>query len=211
MSQITFTDALAKMPLVAIIRGVKPDEVISIATALKDAGFLFIEVPLNSPDPYKSIKLMADHFGQDCVIGAGTVTSVEHVEQVHKAGGRLIVSPNTNINVIKRSKQLNMVSMPGFYTPSEAFTAIEAGADGLKMFPSDTLGTTGLKAIKVVLPPEMPLFAVGGVNAGNMAEYLEVGAVGFGLGSGIYKPNMTAEQVHKNALEYVTAYKAATI
>ncbi|MGL1922404.1 MAG: 2-dehydro-3-deoxy-6-phosphogalactonate aldolase [Hyphomicrobiales bacterium] len=211
MSQISFADAVAKMPLVAIIRGVKPTEVLDIATALKSAGFIFIEVPLNSPDPYQSIQLMADNLGEECIIGAGTVTSVEQAENVHQAGGRLIVSPNTNTKVIQRTKQLGMISIPGFYTPSEAFTAIEAGADGLKMFPSDTLGTKGLKAIKVVLPPEIPLFAVGGVNAGNIAEYLNVGATGFGLGSGIYKPAMAADQVYKNAKAYVAAYKAAQV
>lgn len=209
MSQITLKSALKKLPLVAIIRGVKPTEVLDIANALKQAGFSIIEVPLNSPNPFKSIQIMAEEMGDEVLIGAGTVTSIKHADQVQQAGGRLIVSPNINVEVIKHSKQLGLYSLPGFYTPSEAFTAIEAGADGLKMFPADTLGVKGLKAMSVVLPPQMPIFAVGGVNAGNMADYLAVGAAGFGLGAGIYKPGMSADQVFENAKTYVEAYQNA--
>lgn len=210
MSQITLTNALTKMPLIAIIRGVKPDEVLDIATAIQAAGFSIIEVPLNSPDPFKSLKIMADHLGKNTLIGAGTVVLAKQVSQVHQAGGRFIVSPNTNVDVIKTTKQLGLYSLPGFYTPSEAYTAIDAGADGLKMFPADTLGIKGLKAIKVILPPKIPVFAVGGVNAGNMREYLSVGASGFGLGSSVYKAGMTADQAYKAAKSQVDAYKAAT-
>lgn len=209
MSQITLSQATQNMPLVAIIRGITPDQVLEVATAIKDAGFSIIEVPLNSPDPYKSIKLMADAFGDEILVGAGTVTSVEHVDKVQQAGGRLIVSPNINVDVIKRTKQLGLYSVPGFYTPSEAFTAIDAGADALKMFPADTLGTKGLKAMSVVIPKHIPIFAVGGVNAGNMHEYLAVGAAGFGLGSGVYKAGMSAQDAHNNAKAYVKAYQAA--
>ena len=207
---ITFKDALAKMPLVAIIRGVKPDEVLGVATAIKDAGFTLIEVPLNSPEPYKSIEIMAQAMGDEILIGAGTVINVEQVNKVHAAGGRLMVSPHTNVQVIKRTKQLGLYSVPGFYTPSEAFTAIDAGADALKMFPADTLGVTGLKAISVVLPADMPVFAVGGVKLNNMAAYIAAGAAGFGLGTGIYKAGMSAQQAGINAQAHIAAFKQAS-
>ncbi|MBL1241807.1 MAG: 2-dehydro-3-deoxy-6-phosphogalactonate aldolase [OCS116 cluster bacterium] len=210
MNPITFKAALAKMPLVAIIRGVKPDEVLAVATAIKNAGFQLIEVPLNSPQPYESIRIMADALGDEILIGAGTVTSQDHVDRVHAAGGRFVVSPNTNIAVIKRTKQLGLYSVPGFYTPSEAFLAIDAGADALKMFPADTLGVKGLKAISVVLPDNVPVFAVGGVNIDNMAAYVAAGAAGFGLGSGVYKVGMAAEQVYNNAKAHVDAYNKLT-
>ena len=207
---ITFKDALAKMPLVAIIRGVKPDEVLGVATAIKDAGFTLIEVPLNSPEPYKSIEIMAQAMGDEILIGAGTVINVEQVNKVHAAGGRLMVSPHTNVQVIKRTKQLGLYSVPWFYTPSEAFTAIDAGADALKMFPADTLGVTGLKAISVVLPADMPVFAVGGVKLNNMAAYIAAGAAGFGLGTGIYKAGMSAQQAGINAQAHIAAFKQAS-
>lgn len=210
MNLITFKQALAKMPLVAIIRGVTPDEVLAIATAIKDAGFYLIEVPLNSPNPYNSLKIMADALGGEILIGAGTVTSQQQVDKVQAAGGRFVVSPNTNIDVIKHTKQCGLYSLPGFYTPSEAFQAIDAGADALKMFPADSLGVNGLKAISVVLPDEVAVFAVGGVNIGNMPAYRAAGAAGFGLGTGIYKVGMSADQVHRNAKAHVQAYKNIT-
>lgn len=194
------------MPLVAIIRGVTPDEVLAVATAIKDAGFCLIEVPLNSPNPYDSLKIMADALGDEILIGAGTVTSLEQVDKVKAAGGRFVVSPNTNIKVIKRTKQVGLYSLPGFYTPSEAFQAIDAGADALKMFPADSLGVKGLKAISVVLPAKVVVFAVGGVNIDNMAAYLAAGAAGFGLGTGVYKVGMSVDQVSKNAKAHVVAY-----
>ncbi|MBL1419324.1 MAG: 2-dehydro-3-deoxy-6-phosphogalactonate aldolase [Alphaproteobacteria bacterium] len=207
MNLITFKQALAKMPLVAIIRGVTPDEVLAIATAIKDVGFYLIEVPLNSPNPYESLKIIADALGDEILIGAGTVTSPEQVDKVQAAGGRFVVSPNTNVEVIKRTKQCGLYSLPGFYTPSEAFQAIDAGADALKMFPSDSLGVKGLKAISVVLPDEVAIFAVGGVNIDNMADYVAAGAAGFGLGTGVYRVGMSADQVSDNAKAHVAAYK----
>ena len=207
MNPIRLTAAMADIPLIAILRGIKPDEVLEIGQVIYNAGIKVIEIPLNSPEPYKSIEILQQALGDVAVIGAGTVTSVEQVENIHAVGGRLIVSPNTNIAVIKRSKQLGLYSAPGFYTPSEAFTAIEAGADALKMFPADTLGTAGLKAIKVVLPPDMLILPVGGVNVGNMKDFMAVGASGFGLGSGLYKAGMTAEQVSLNTQAYIKALK----
>lgn len=214
MSQISLKTAFAKMPLVAIIRGVEPSEVLDVAMALKDAGFRIIEVPLNSPKPFDSIKIMADAFANnqgddEMLIGAGTVLNIQDVDNVKAAGGRLIVSPNTNIDVIKHTKQCGLYSVPGFYTPSEAFTAIDAGADALKMFPSDTLGTKGLKAVSVVIPNHIPILAVGGVNTGNMADYIAVGAAGFGLGTGVYKTGMSIAKVSENAKAHVAAYLAA--
>lgn len=209
MKPITLNAAMAEIPLIAILRGVQPHEVLEIAQIIFQAGIKVIEIPLNSPEPYKSIEFLQQALGDEAVIGAGTVTSVEQVEGIHAVGGRLIVSPNTRVAVIKRSKQLGLYSAPGFYTPSEAFAAIEAGADALKMFPADTLGTKGLKAISVVLPPDMPIFPVGGVNADNMADFMAAGASGFGLGSGLYKAGMTAAQVGANATAYVTAIQNA--
>ncbi|PCI87431.1 MAG: 2-dehydro-3-deoxy-6-phosphogalactonate aldolase [Hyphomicrobiales bacterium] len=209
MPPIRLNAALVDIPLIAILRGVKPQEVLEIAQIIYQAGIKVIEIPLNSPEPYNSIEILQQAMGDEAVIGAGTVTNIEQVKKIHAVGGRLIVSPNTNIAVIKRSKQLGLYSAPGFYTPSEAFAAIEAGADALKMFPADTLGTKGLKAIAVVLPPEMPIFPVGGVNADNMADFIAVGASGFGLGSGLYKAGMTAEQVGVNAAAYVKAIQNA--
>lgn len=204
---ITLNEAMVDVPLIAILRGIKPDEALNIATAIYEAGIKVIEIPLNSPEPYKSIEIMQQALGNDAVIGAGTVTNVAQVEKLHAIGARLIVSPNTNVDVIKRTKQLGLYSAPGFYTPSEAFMALDAGADVLKMFPAETLGTVGLKAISVVLPPETAIFAVGGVNVDNMADYIKVGTRGFGLGSGLFKPGMTAQQVGVNTEKYVAALK----
>lgn len=206
MALITLNEALDEIPLIAILRGVKPKEVLEIAMVIFEAGIKTIEIPLNSPEPYESIEILQTAMGNSAIIGAGTVTTIEQVKQVKSAGGRLIVSPNTNANVIKYTKQQGLYSIPGFYTPSEAFSAIEAGADGLKMFPADTLGTVGLKSISVVLPNHIPIYPVGGVNCNNLADFINVGASGFGLGSGLYKAGMTTKQVRNNANEYVKSY-----
>lgn len=205
MSSITLNEALEEIPLIAILRGVTPDEVFDVAMAIYNAGIKVIEIPMNSPQPYKSIEILQNAMGDKAVIGAGTVISLAQVDGVRKAGGRLIVSPNTNANVIKHAKKHGLYSFPGFYTPSEAFVAIEAGADALKMFPADTLGIAGLKAVSVVLPQDIPIFPVGGVNVENMADFIKVGAKGFGLGSGLYKAGMTVSQVGENAKNYVNA------
>lgn len=207
MKPISLTAAMQDVPLIAILRGIQPHEVLAIGEAIFAAGIKVIEIPLNSPEAYKSIEILQQALGQVAVIGAGTVTKIEQVEALHKIGARLIVSPNTNAALIKRSKQLGLYSVPGFYTPSEAFIAIEAGADALKMFPADTLGMVGFKAISVVLPPEIPIFPVGGVTVDNLKDYMQAGARGFGLGSGIYKVGMTAKQVAENSAVYVAATK----
>lgn len=206
MSKLTLKDALTKLPLIAIIRGVLPAEVVDIGLALKSAGFTIIEVPLNSPNAFESIKILADAMGDLVLIGAGTVLTVEQVECVKQTGAQLIVSPNTNPEVIRKSKKLGMYSLPGFYTPSEAFSAIEAGADGLKMFPAETLGPIGYKAMSAILPDDVSVFPVGGVSVDNMAKYIELGVTGFGIGSSIYQIGMNANEVSEKASLLIEQY-----
>ena len=196
-------------PLVAILRGVLPAEVVAIGKALIDAGFTIIEVPLNSPQPFESIKLLADAFGDHAIIGAGTVLTVEQVARVHEAGGTLIVSPNMNAEVIGASVGRSMISLPGVFTPTEAFAAIDAGATGLKFFPSSLHGPDGIKAIKAVLPVDMPVYAVGGVDEASIGTWLQAGAAGFGIGSNIFKPGWTAKDIGTKAKGFVAAYDKA--
>lgn len=196
--------------IVAIIRGVTPAEVVGVASAILDAGITCIEVPLNSPDAFSSIAILAEEFGHNRLIGAGTVLTPDDAEKVHAAGGQLVVSPNTDVSVIKRTKELGMISLPGFATASEAFSAIGVGADGLKLFPAGSQGAATIKALKAVLPSHIPLLAVGGVGPKNMAEFVNNGADGFGLGTSLYQPGMSVEDVAKNAAESVEAYKRAS-
>jgi len=195
--------------IIAILRGVKPQEATDICAAIIEAGITRIEVPLNSPDPLNSIGQMVDAFGQTATIGAGTVLSTQDVAGVVSVGGKMIVSPDTNTEVIMATKASGLASYPGVLTPSECFAALRAGADGLKIFPSFLLGTEGLKAIRAVLPPETAIYAVGGVGPANFAEWLAAGATGFGIGSGIYKPGMSAADVGKRAKEIVSAHDQA--
>ena len=196
-------------PLVAILRGVQPHEVVDIATALIDAGFGIIEVPLNSPEPLNSIGKLAKTFGSKAIIGAGTVLTSNEVDQVMNAGGRLIVSPNMNETVIHRTKERDGLSYPGVFTPTEAFSAIDAGADALKFFPARLHGPEGVKAIKAVLPPSMPVFAVGGVSVPTIGDWLKAGTNGFGIGSNVSKLGWNAEKVASEAAAFVQAYDAA--
>lgn len=197
------------MNLVAILRGITPAEVLDIGGVLVKSGINRIEVPMNSPEPLKSIALLQAEFGEDVLIGAGTVLTVAQVGQVAATGARLIVSPNCNPAVIHASKALGMDSFPGVMTPTEAFAAIEAGADALKLFPGELVGPVGLRAMKAVLPPDMPLYAVGGVTPANMADWLAAGATGFGIGSSIFKPGDSADVVAGKARALVDAWKAA--
>ena len=196
--------------IIAILRGVQPDEAVDICAAIIDAGISNIEVPLNSPDPLDSIGRMVDAFGDQAVIGAGTVLTTSDVAGVVSVGGRMIVSPDTNAEVIMATKASGLASYPGVLTPTECFAALRTGADGLKIFPSFLLGTEGLKAIRAVLPPATKVYAVGGVGPKNFDEWLAAGATGFGIGSGIYKPGMSADQVGKLARDIVAAYDAAS-
>jgi len=195
--------------LVAILRGIQPHEAVTIGQVLVNSGFRAIEVPLNSPDAFSSISLLAKSFGKDILIGAGTVLQPDQVDAVKYAGGKLIVSPNTNIAVIQRTKELGLVSMPGFATASEAFSAIDAGADGLKMFPAGAGGAATLGALKSVLPVNIPVYAVGGVGPANMQEFVDAGADGFGLGSNLYRPGDSADDVVQKAQKAVTACNKA--
>jgi 2-dehydro-3-deoxyphosphogalactonate aldolase len=194
---------LDQCPLVAIIRGVTPDEVEAIGTAVFDAGIRIIEVPLNSPEPLASIERLAASFGDSALIGAGTVLDPQQVGQVKNAGGRLVVSPNTNSDVIRATVAAGMVSMPGYFTPSEGFEAIAAGAHGLKFFPAEGGSPAVVKAQRAVLPPGVPLLVVGGVQHQDMKPWLEAGATGFGLGSGLYAPGRSAEDTAARARAYV--------
>lgn len=203
------TDYEGHRPLVAILRGIQPREVVEIGEALIDAGFGIIEVPLNSPDPLDSIAKLADTFGANAIVGAGTVLTTQEVDQVLDAGGRLIVSPNMNEAVIRRTKERNGLSYPGVFTPTEAFSAIDAGADALKFFPASLHGPDGVKAIKAVLPPTVPVFAVGGVSVPTIGDWLAAGTNGFGIGSNIYKIGWDAAKISTEAKAFVKAYDAA--
>jgi 2-dehydro-3-deoxyphosphogalactonate aldolase len=194
---------LAECPLVAIIRGVTPPEAEAIAGALFDAGIRIIEVPLNSPDPFTSIERIAKRFGDSALIGGGTVLRPEDVAQLRDAGGRLAVSPNTYEPVIEASVAAGLVSMPGYFTPTEGFAALRAGAHGLKLFPAEAATPAVLKAQKAVIPAGVPVLAVGGITPENMAPWREAGAAGFGLGSGVYKPGQSVEETATKARAYV--------
>lgn len=195
--------------IIAILRGVKPDEVVDICETIIEAGIDKIEVPLNSPNPFDSIGAIARAFGGQALIGAGTVLTVENVQRVKDVGGELIVSPDCNIDVIKKAKELDMQSWPGVMTPTECFAALRAGADGLKFFPGNLVGPAGLKAMKAVLPPEAATYAVGGAGPENFAEWADAGATGFGIGSAIYKAGLTVAEVRANADAIVAAYDEA--
>ena len=200
---------LAEMPLVAILRGVTPARIEGIAEALFEAGLRAIEVPLNSPEPLKSIALLAQQFGDRCLTGAGTVLTPEDVDRVAEAGGKLLVTPNTNPAVIARGVEKGLTVMPGFYTPSEGFAAVAAGARYLKLFPASSGGIGHLQAMLAVLPKTVPVYAVGGVGAGNMSEWRKAGAAGFGLGSDLFKPDFSDADIAARARRCVEAFKAA--
>lgn len=197
-------------PLVAILRGVTPAEVEPIFEAIVGAGITLIEVPLNSPDPFASIGRLARIAAGRAQVGAGTVLSEEQVTAVKDVGGQIVVSPNMNPAVIRRSIALNLSSFPGVFTPTEAFAAIEAGAGALKFFPAELIGPAGIKAIRAVLPPEMPVLAVGGAGPSNFADFIQAGCTGFGIGSSLYKPGLDASEVGRRAREIVAAFDAAT-
>jgi 2-dehydro-3-deoxyphosphogalactonate aldolase len=192
--------------IIAILRGITPAEIVEVCRTLVDAGIDMIEIPLNSPEPFVSIALAAKAFDGRARIGAGTVLIPDEVNHLRQADGSFVVSPDTNEAVIARTRALGMSSYPGVFTPSDAFRAIRAGASGLKFFPAEVLGSKGIKAMKAVLPPAIPLYAVGGANPDNFREYFEAGCAGFGLGSYIYKPGMTLADIGERARAAVRAY-----
>jgi len=199
------TDWLARCPLIAILRGVTPDEVVAIGEALHDAGIAIVEVPLNSPEPIESIRRLVQRFGSRMLIGAGTVMSPAQVEEVDAFGGRLIVMPHSDVAVIRAAKDHALLACPGFATPTEAFAALAAGADGIKLFPAEASSPTVLRAMRAVLPPSVPVLPVGGIDADTMAAWRAAGAAGFGIGSSIYKPGDTPDVVAAKAATLVRA------
>ncbi len=204
----TLAHFLQECPLIAIIRGVTPDDAEATGEAIFDAGIRIIEVPLNSPDPLKSIETLARRFGDDALVGAGTVLDPADVARVKDAGGGIIVSPDTNVDVVAAAAAAGLVSCPGYFTPSEAFAALRAGAHGLKLFPAEGATPSVLKAQKAVLPKGVPVIAVGGIKRDNMQPWLDAGAAGFGLGSGLYKPGQSAAETVDKARAYVAGLRA---
>ena len=194
---------LSECPLVAIIRGVTPGEAEEIGAAIVEAGIRIVEVPLNSPEPLASIEKLATSLGDRALVGAGTVLEADDVARVRDAGGRVIVSPNTYTPVIEAAAAADLVSLPGYFTPSEAFDAIRAGATGLKLFPAEGASPAVLKGQRAVLPKALPVLVVGGISPDNMRPWIEAGANGFGLGSGLYKPGQSAEETARKARAYV--------
>jgi 2-dehydro-3-deoxyphosphogalactonate aldolase len=204
-SLAAFDAAFASCPLIAILRGVRPDEVVAIGEELVAAGFTLIEVPMNSPDPLDSVARLVEALGDRAMIGAGTVLTVDQVAAMRDAGGRMVISPNTNIEVIRASAAAGLVSLPGIATPSEALAALDAGATALKLFPAEAASPAVLKAMRAILPSELRILPVGGIIPEGMAPWRQAGAAGFGLGSALYKPGMTAEEVGARARAFVTA------
>jgi 2-dehydro-3-deoxyphosphogalactonate aldolase len=197
--------ALQRLPLVAILRGLTPAEAPAVGQALVDAGWAVIEVPLNSPQPLDSIAALAQAHPQT-LVGAGTVLRVADVDDVAAAGGRLIVSPNANVEVIARARQRGLVCLPGVATPTEAFAALAAGATGLKLFPAEMIGPAVVKALRAVLPADVTLLPVGGIGEDNLAAYRAAGANGFGIGSALYRPGQSAATVAQQALAFAQAW-----
>ena len=201
--------AMAQLPLVAILRGLTPAEAPAIGDALVSSGFALIEVPLNSPDPLQSIATLAMQCPQ-ALVGAGTVLDAQQVQEVHAAGGRLIVAPNFNPAVVAQALSLGMVVLPGVATPSEAFAALDAGAHGLKLFPAEMISPGVVKALRAVLPASVPLLPVGGIGPDNMGAYKKAGASGFGIGSSLYKPGQSATQTLAAAHHFIHHWKSLT-
>ncbi len=203
--KLRLATSLANNPLIAILRGLKPDEALWVGETLMGAGITAFEVPLNSPSPYDSIEILRKRFGDSAIIGAGTVTTTDAVANVQSAGGELIVSPNANIDVISESVRRNMISCPGCLTPTEVFAALGAGAHGVKIFPASVIGPAGIKAMGATLPDDTLVIAVGGVSDKNMGEFAAVGVVGFGMGSSLFTPGISPDEFKQRVEQTVAA------
>ena len=202
---------LKKCPIIAILRGIKPDETEAICSTLEKAGIVIVEVPLNSPAALESIAILSRVFGRRMLIGAGTLTDPKQVTEVAAAGGQLIVTPHANTTIVHAAKAAGLFAVPGFFNPTEAFALLQAGADAIKLFPSEVLGIAMLKALKAVLPKTTIIIPVGGIDANNLTSWMEAGALGVGAGSSIYKPGDTAEIVGAKAkalIDAVPTYQA---
>jgi len=204
---VTWEHVLSDLPLIAILRGVTPTEAVPVAEALYASGFLCVEVPLNSPNPFESIGAIRARLKESLVAGAGTVLSAADVKSSRSSGAQLIVSPNTDLAVIRATRKAGLISLPGCATPSEAFNAHRLGANALKLFPAEAMPPPVLRALKAVLPPHLPLLPVGGITPQTIAAYRAAGAAGFGIGSAIYSPGSTPDQVHERAAAFVRAWR----
>ncbi len=203
------TEFLDRCPLIAILRGVTPDAVVPIGAALEAAGIAIIEVPMNSPEPVESIRRLNEKFGGRILVGGGTVMTAAQVEAIANAGGRLIVTPHAAVDVVRAAKRAGMIACPGFFTPTEAFALLEAGADGLKVFPAEASSPAAVRAMRAVLPPGTPIIPVGGIEAHTMQPWVEAGVVGFGVGSSIFRPGDTAAIVAEKAAKLVAGAREA--
>jgi 2-dehydro-3-deoxyphosphogalactonate aldolase len=198
---------MTDLPLVAILRGLRPDSAEAVGFALVEAGFRIIEVPLNSPEPFRSIEILARSMPADVLVGAGTVLDVEQVDGIKDVGGKLVVMPHADLDVIRRAKEHRMICTPGVATPTEAFAALKAGADAIKIFPAEAIPPHVLKAWRAVLPKEAIVLPVGGIKPDNMKPYVDVGANGFGLGSALFTPSMSVEEIGRNARAFASAWR----
>jgi len=206
---MTDIETLDALPLIAILRGLTPEEAPAVGDALVEAGFRVLEVPLNSPRPLDSVRALAERFADRALVGAGTVLTPAAARDTVEAGGRLIISPNADPAVIAEARRLQALSLPGVFTPTEAFAALAAGAHALKLFPAEIAGPAGLKALRAVLPSDARLYAVGGVAPKTLADWRRAGASGFGIGSALYKPGMAAADVGERARAFVEAWNAS--
>jgi 2-dehydro-3-deoxyphosphogalactonate aldolase len=205
---VVLQDYLTELPLIAILRGLKPENAEAVGNTLVEAGFRIIEVPLNSPDPFRSIQILAKAMPKNVLVGAGTVLDPEQVNGIHDVGGKLIVMPHADLDVIKRAKEQDLVCTPGVATPTEAFAALRAGADAIKIFPAEAVPPAVVKAWRAVLPKEAIVLPVGGIKPDTMKPYLDAGANGFGLGSALFTPSMSVEEVGRNARAFASAWQA---
>jgi 2-dehydro-3-deoxyphosphogalactonate aldolase len=204
-----FQAYMDKLPLVAILRGLKPEEALGVGQAIVNAGFHILEVPLNSPDPLRSIQILAEAF-PNALVGAGTVTTAQQVRDIKAAGGQLIISPHLDDNVVCEAVNLGLISLPGVATPSEAFRALALGAHGLKLFPAEMISPAVVKSMRAVLPTSVRLIPVGGIGVHNMADYRQSGASGFGIGSALFAPGKSSQAVDESAVAFVQAWNAIT-